>query len=380
MEELFDAKLQEWAKETVDYCLSIATAEDSNRKINRAFYAFQSKPIKNPEVLILAINPAGDAYYIGDEKWKGQCENEIWNIPNGMTPKRFIQENPNWNEHETWRLWQGLFGIFKSGEINYFLDKDKFMYMNVLYFNSNTISDFFQLPKTNKEFSKEVFGKCVKLTKEAIEILKPKRILCLSILSCFNNIKDIEKIETIIDKTLVRGTLNNIPIYGIPHTSRPIKGGQCRLGRLLKELFDNDQENPISKDDLIKNNKELFDYSYQPSTRIPNMNNLVVEIKNQLIPKIEGLIKEKQDKETTVDFILKSGLEIRISATNKGYVAVRVPKDLDDNKIKNILNSKSYNENVTGWLGFKSLISYNSDDAVKISKEIIEELKDLANI
>lgn len=217
MENAFDIKLIKWAEKAVNYCHGVATDPDSSKRIDKTFYAFQSKPVENPEILILGINPGEkkdeDCTYTSQKKnWK--------NIENGMTVATFVKGNPHWDEHEKWSLWRNLMKVFYTTEMQNIITSNKFVYMNALYFNSNNIAGFYKLSPN----SKDVFQNCITLTKELIvDIIKPKVIVCLSIPQCFDRLKNKDVESELLLKTkirlLARGEFCGIPTYGIPHTS-----------------------------------------------------------------------------------------------------------------------------------------------------------------
>jgi hypothetical protein len=130
--ELIDkSKLKTWAEDAVEYCHSLATDSDKDKRIDKTFYAFQSEPILNPEVLILAINPAGDSTYAA------QYTNEkVWGISKEgrMTPEVFMTQNPKWHNHKDWPIWANFEKVFHTDRLKSILDKENFVYMWLFWF------------------------------------------------------------------------------------------------------------------------------------------------------------------------------------------------------------------------------------------------------
>jgi hypothetical protein len=214
----FDDKLFKWAEFAVSYCNKVAKTQ-----VDRAFYAFQSKPIKSPEVLILGLNPYGNCNYqsqVGNEKWELKESNE-------MIPAVFIQQN-QWYTGGKYadKKWNILEKLNKTIEVQpeFHLLFENMVYMNILYFNSIDFSEFKRCSKNWKE----VYENCIALSSLLIfEIIKPKKILCLGIENCFIPLI-VGKPEEIIRKALYKFEMNGYKIYGMTHPS-------ARTSNLLRE-------------------------------------------------------------------------------------------------------------------------------------------------
>ena len=201
----FEEKLQIWAKEAIEYCHPMA------EKLDRAFYAFQSKTIENPELLLLGLNPGGRYSY-----------------DNKMTPEKLLQQNSyyfggsDYDPRKPWKVIKKL-QVTKSAteELNELLDPSSMVYMNLLYFNSSDLPEFLSHAESLDENGQEAFDKCTQLTKDLIfNIIKPKRVICLGIDSCFDLLNsDNETVAEIAPNVLHHTTINGINIYGITHPS-----------------------------------------------------------------------------------------------------------------------------------------------------------------
>lgn len=206
----FENKLKNWAINAVDFCHNIAT--DKNENFDLAYYSFQNTPIENPEILFLGINPGGEAY-----NYASQYENPIWNLLNDkkMTPERFVKANPLVEEMKTWKMWKNLENTFYTEKLHKLYNTS--MKMNLVYFNTPNISDFlnrkngFSIFKKNKDLSIDLI----------LNVIKPKSIICLGTAQCFDYLP-LKNKETLLKgkkRLLVRGNLENITVYGIPHPS-----------------------------------------------------------------------------------------------------------------------------------------------------------------
>lgn len=237
----FDEKLNEWAQFAVEYCNNVA-----KNQIDRTFYAFQSKPIENPEVLILGLNPHGKADY------QSQVKSDKWGLKEygEMIPKVFIQQNPCYTGGKyAEKDWKILKNLEKTIEVEYDLRNlfDKRVYMNILYFNSNNFSEF---QETFKEHWKEVYENCICLSSLLIfDIIKPNKILCLGIESCFEPlIKELPKpLIKVVKKIIIKDSLHKYTkdddcvIYGMTHPSAPKKSDMFRADigwHLYADCFD----------------------------------------------------------------------------------------------------------------------------------------------
>lgn len=214
MENGFESKLQVWSDRAAKYYRK--AIEDPTNEIDLFFYAFQSPPRSNPDLLILGLNPHENDTY------KGGCSS--WGI-NDMTAKEMMRENQYWFKkegvedhkgYETWTIWKRLRKLFCGNELQAKLDGS--VYMNLIFFNTNTFDEF-----VNKKGSTDVIKEGKELTKDVIfNVIKPKSILCLSIPKCFDYIKG-DDLENLLPggkkRLLMKKMINGIPVYGIPHIS-----------------------------------------------------------------------------------------------------------------------------------------------------------------
>lgn len=227
----FEEKLMKWAEFTVDYCDKVA------RKIDRAFYAFQSEPKFEPDVLFLGLNPHG-AY-----PYTSQRGNTKWGLKDGMTPEVFIQQNAWYigGRHEdkgrNWRFILNLKKIFNVHP-DFSLQLDNMVYMNILYFNS---VDFKEFETSFQDDWEKVFNNCVELSRLAIfDIIKPKRIVCLGKSNCFNSFVGKSATKENIGP-IIKAKLYSTDIYGITHPSARISDVErINIGMHLHAAWSNE--------------------------------------------------------------------------------------------------------------------------------------------
>ncbi|MDR3143144.1 MAG: hypothetical protein LBU37_15675 [Tannerellaceae bacterium] len=217
-------EFSQWAEKTCRYCYDKAVSGE----MNLHFCAFQSKPLidKQPGLLILGLNPHSFGTF-----WDGE------NLPSyGKVKDAFCEEETAFHTKNDWFIWQGLKRVFRAGNIEYMLEDDyPYMFMNILYFCTESISAF----KRDCDRQGEVFNACADLTGEPIQLLRPERILCLSIPDCFNRLqKRFTARRTLIPSLLATAQWDDMPVYGIRHTSCRNKRGEGLTGKALQYLFD----------------------------------------------------------------------------------------------------------------------------------------------
>lgn len=204
-------KLTDWAEKVVKKYDSVAEKENctyyTQSNLNKISDDNQVK------VLILGINPGS----IGGEYKK-------------ITPEIFKQGNRFFSlERETWHFWSGLKKIFKAGEIDDILNADKdFVFSNVYHFDTQNAKDLANKIKNDKEY--------ITLTLKLIDILKPQMVICLGKEDCM--CKLIKKPKNLIDGELSYVEIEEIPVYGIPHTSKFYTNEESTmLGKVLGALY-----------------------------------------------------------------------------------------------------------------------------------------------
>jgi len=126
-------KLEEWADETAEFYHNIATSAPI---YDLAFYTQSdlTKLSDSPEILLLGINPGSGGKYT-----EHQIEKKVWKewgVNGRMDGATLLKGNPDFQNREKWRTWQGLKRIFSYGEISDIIrDESKFAWSNIIFFN-----------------------------------------------------------------------------------------------------------------------------------------------------------------------------------------------------------------------------------------------------
>lgn len=302
-------KLKDWAKKVIEKYDCVAVKE------NRSYYT-QSNLIEiddnnQVKVLILGINPGST----GEYRTK-------------ITPDAFLQGNTYFSqEREIWHLWNGLKKIFKAGEIDDILNKEKdFAFSNIYHFDTHSAKDLANKIKNDNEY--------IALTIELIEILNPQMVICLGKNDCM--CKLIKKPESIIDGELSYGEIKKIPIYGIPHTSKFYTNEESTmLGKVLGALYKKEvkpEKGVIAK--LFKNEIKAFK---DRRDQIKPANILKSMIEDSFKKYVE---KEKWEKEENW-YKISPNFVIRVASCNPGYVTIRdCGFDTDNNYSKRTISKQ----------------------------------------
>lgn len=229
MKNNFNEKLNEWAEKAARQCYEIATSTDPARRVDKTFYAFQSPPRENPDLLVLGINPSEDA---GCDFSYSACGKGLQTDIEGMK-----NGNPFWNSEATWAIWKNLKKYFVSDGLKDLLENS--VYMNEIYFNTKNLDLLYTFPG-----AVHAIKVCRELTQEVVfDIIRPKKVLCLGVSECFYGIGEGINYQVMSTnegnkKLLIKKICRDIPVYAIPHPSgaRGISGKDREvIGKLLAE-------------------------------------------------------------------------------------------------------------------------------------------------
>ncbi len=370
------SKLKKWADKTAKayHELAMESVEKPELKLgcNLPFYTQSDLNTIDgqPELLILAINPA-DIYdtkytYKGSDG-KGQIENtEYWHIPNGMTGDKLLNGNPVYPQRDKkWLLWQRLSRILKDGGVdNLLLDERKLVYTNIIYYATKKAGD---IPHAAWNLKKHSIG--------LIKLLQPKRILCLSIPLCFNNLPlDEGSAKTLIPKKLTFGQMDGIPVYGIPHTaSRYAKEEMELVGACLGYLFKLDNPESVTAEIIAEKFADKI-AAFKSKKLVPKQSHIDFE-------KLRTRLAEKFGEpyyvnSKTVRYHFTGHVQLTATTADGGYLGIGAKsnsKDLPDREIYTpLLNVHGWNcRKSDAWYECKRFRSYNNID------HIIEELEEI---
>lgn len=367
----FEQKLQEWANETADFYHEMAMSYDL------AFYTQSdlNKVSEQPELLILGINPGSGGKYTADQIEKDVWKN--WGANGRMNGTTLLKGNPSIHDKDDWRTWQGLKRTFVHGGITGILDDEsKYAWSNIIFFNE---------PK-EKNICGELYQICPDKTLELIKILKPKRILCLSIRKCFDVLnKDIKDHEALIDSFLERGKLFDIPVYGIRHTSYG-NAGEKVVGKCLKCLFDREPQETVTKEELRKvfsdDIQKLKERKINPTReKIEEIVKLCVKILER-----KWAFHEKKNNR----FAIADGhLSLTVTPKGDGYIGIRYmnsERKADDKmpEIEGLLKKYSFDPPSIDkgriiWLGIKKIKYFGGNTPEDMTNSIASELDEVVS-
>lgn len=228
MKDKIQSKLYDWAKGAYDFYYPKA------KELDMDFYTQSDLTViseKNPvRLMVIGINPG-----LG-----GRFQ------PNRFAQSRDILRGNVCDEKhvniQEMQILKNLRSILKHSKNEKLIDEeDTFVFTNATFFSTH---DENGLNGKVKEAQKE----SIKFTKELIEILQPKHIICLGGKNCMNLlVRHTQPLLSNIAK-LEYGVIGNIPVYGINHTSSFWSTEEMELvGKALGEAFAIDS-NPIDLD------------------------------------------------------------------------------------------------------------------------------------
>lgn len=373
--ELMKQELVKWADSTANLYNDLAQNETD---FDKAFYTQSNLNDleQRPELLILAINPgAGGSYtdQVTNSLWTG------WGLNGKMDGTTLLKGNPTWEERDVkWKFWQRLKSILRRGEIESIIqDKSKFVLTNLTLFSSVQAKDLPKLP-----------SECVQKTIELINILQPKKILCLGISDCIEPLKKEGKFTTemlLPNNLLSFGKYQHIPIYSIKHPASRYNNEEMNLvGKCLKYLFDN-----LNNIDVRIQIEKIFSGEIEAVKNRKVTQSIDKEIRIDVKEKIlERLVKEgftNYEEQHSERYSISKDIMVSVTQTGVGYVGIRhknyslnykVKEYPYQEKLMHFLEkemgfSKSKNDT---WLGVKNFSQYGYS-ADQIISNIIEDIK-----
>lgn len=375
------SQLEAWAEETVNAYHDLAT-NPAHPECNLAFYtqsdltAIKNRPLNSiegqPELLILAINPAdscGTKYTYNGSDGQGQIQNtKIWNLSEGrMTKEQFLKGNPDYStRNKKWHLWRRLRSILSKGGCENLLDDEKsVVYTNIIYFATKKAD---QIPAAAWRLQKHSI--------QLLKLLKPKRILCLSIPLCFDKLPlDEGSKKILIPGKLSFGLMDKIPVYGIPHTSNRYTTAEMdMLGSCLGWLFEPDTKPESVTAEFIA--REFADKIAACENRrtTPEQSHIDFEELKERLALLFGKPYEEKPKVARYNFA--GNVQLTATTQEGGYFGIGanpMTKELPDrDKYRSLLNKH-------GWACRKSEVWYEckrfrSFDSID---RIIEELEQI---
>ena len=312
-------------KELWDWAENVVKKYDSVAKTENSSYYTQSnlKIIKrSPQVLILGINPGSSGNY------------------KKIDSDSFLEGNPFFSPDVNWHLWKGLKKIFRTGGIEKLLENEEdFVFSNIYHFDTPKADQLLSKIKNDYEY--------IELTKELIQKLTPTMVICLGKDDCMKKLINSPKI-LIDDEELLYGEINNIPVYGIPHTSKYYTNEESTmLGEVLASLY----------------KKEVLPEKSEITNRFKDVIKAFKVRKAQINPDkiwksmIEDAFKRFVGKEMwdNKSFFISPHFVVRVSSTQDGYVIIRDSQfDPRNNYSKRTINN---HESIVKYLETKGYIN-----------------------
>lgn len=213
-----NSELTKWAEKAVQKCNPIA----ENYYLD--YYAFQKPCNLNSKTLILALNPYDNSSFPTEK-----VENII---KSQMNVGQFLAGNSDWNGYKTkWKIFKQLskMKIFDDLQLD-------FNYMNYVYFPSKRFNDIKKLKEV------DILKVCQDLTLEFLDILKPEKIILLGTTSGSDqfNIEGITLLNKNNKRLIVKGKIDEIDVYAIPHPSWLSDEELAAIDINLRQIFNNE--------------------------------------------------------------------------------------------------------------------------------------------
>ncbi|WP_294480759.1 hypothetical protein [uncultured Bacteroides sp.] len=335
---------------------------------------------QSPEVMILGINPGSGGTYIE------QKANSNWDL-NGadMDGAHLILGNyckdansrPVWENRTKWNYWKRLRNYFRNvTEGNPLDDESKFVLSNISFFNT---------PKAN-QLSNELLLKSIPYSIELINIIKPKRIVFLSGKNTLGKLYAISRVSKDfllefheVCNGIYEGIFEGIPCLGVPHPSAHLTSyDRMRVTLSIADFMNNDDvktEYNMAEFETIKNHTISFSKDVVLRT---------------VSAKLNDSFEMSECKEKLYRFYLNDIIECTITASEKGYVAIRhinynkkkkygESSYLKEEEYRTKLGKLGFDATNHVWLGKKLFSSYGSSNE-EIVKYIWDELKILSKL
>lgn len=290
---------QQIQKELADWAGKVVKKYDRVAEVENSSYYTQSnlKKIKScPKVLILGINPGSSGNY------------------KKLDSETFLEGNPFFSPQADWHIWKGLNKIFRAGGIEKLLENEEdFVFSNIYHFDTPKADQLLTKIKNDYDY--------IELTKELIQKLTPSMVICLGKDDCM--LKLINSPKSLIDDgELLHGEINNIPVYGIPHTSKYYTNEECTmLGKVLASLYQ--QEVMPEKSEISNKFKDVI-HAFEERKKQINPDNILNSM-------IEDSFKRYVRKETIDNkwFRISPNFRVQVTSVGGGEVIIRDDKYLN---------------------------------------------------
>ena len=336
-----NTELQNWAKTAVAKCNSIA------EEYYLDYYAFQKPCNLNYKILVLALNPY--------DKNSFPTKKVDVKTPSSMTEEKFLNGNSSWNGYKTsWKIIKQLMKMKLIDDLQ--LD---FNYMNYVYFPSRKFNDI----KKIKEV--DILKESRELTLEFLRILDPDKIILLGTSSGSDQF-DI-KGHTLLAKgnkrLIVKGKLDEVDVYAIPHPSWLNDDELAAIDLNLREIFSNQKQS-------------YFDFK----KTTPSLSRIVIDLE---LKELNPITINNNYSDIIINGLDQEKILIRINYKNK-IIGIR---NTDKNNYVNLKYNYFYksfftniiSEKEQNWAIQKKFPSHFFVNNREITKEIFELYNGIIN-
>lgn len=255
----YDIEVKNWAEKAVVKCNAIA--EDYGLD----YSVFQKPYEMDSDTLILALNPY-DKNSFPTKKVEAK-------VKVSMTAEKFLTGNTSWNGYKTnWKVIKQLMKLKLIDDLDL-----NFNYMNYVYFPSKKFTDIRKL----KEI--DILSECKNLTLDFLKIIKPKKVILLGTSSGIDQF-EIEGSTMLVKdnkRLIVKGKIDGIDIYTIPHPSWLNDDELAAIDINLAEIFSNQKQSHL---DFVKTTpsltREIIDAElkiFNIDTTNPNFSDILMD-------------------------------------------------------------------------------------------------------
>lgn len=367
-------EISAWGKRAFNCYVGIA---DGNKNENgSAFYTQSPLDIieENLYLVVMGINPGSTgpfAEQIVNQNWKGIGFPSV---------EGFLKGNIFWEDTKKMYYWQRIRTIFEKGGMVYLLNDDKkFVCTNITPFGT----------RKEKDLNRNVVEKTAHLSVELLDILKPKVVLCLGVMT----FGELCRLASATGRVSVFGNVlsiarhNGMVVMGIHHPSAAYSNEQmCLVGQCLRLIFDRHETitaEQIREDAVVAEAYKNYLLRKQSPTNSKlwiDMEKVAEQLKETGFTRYEGGVNDK-----TCRFWLceEKGFALTVTNTQHGYIGVRHDGrkgsyleglDEDERRIKELLLARNGYKEGAVWLATKAFSEFGADEE-GVVKAIVEECK-----
>ena len=331
--------------------------------------------------------------FLGHDAHEGRGENDKLDIT--YAKERFYKGNGDprfWRKCPEWKIWNNMerslwgVGFTEIMENGYISEEilNKTIVTNALLFNYGEASALDLNAELNK-LKLDIVNECMRLAGKLIfEVIKPNMVICSSCSLVFepliNNYKKKNNADISYEVFCLEGTqkrvmrckYNGITVLGIPHTSYPVPKP---VAAFVRDVY-------LDKE---------IGYTLANMTSVPNS---FVSYKTSInVNHIIELVTTSPEFQLTIigkdDYSLSENLNIRITKSNNGYLAIRHKNYNGNNhypdskyefteRYRSILKDKGWNCDSPVWIATKMIKRFGCTED-EIVSNIVSEINNIVN-